>query len=62
MGVFARYSEWDKTAGNNADTEVEQIDLGFNYWLVENVVLKMDWADQSNGDGDSLNLGVGWSF
>ena len=62
LGVFARYSEWDKTAGNNADTEVEQIDLGFNYWLVENVVLKMDWADQSNGDGDSLNLGVGWSF
>lgn len=62
LGVFARYSEWDNSAGNDADTEVEQFDLGLNYWLVENVVLKMDWADQSNGDGDSFNLGVGWSF
>ncbi len=62
LGVFARYSEWDVTAGSNADTEVEQIDLGLNYWLVENVVFKVDWADQSNGDGDSFNLGLGWSF
>ncbi len=61
-GLFARYSEWDNNAGNSADTEVEQIDFGVNFWLVENVVLKMDWADQRNGDGDALNLGVGWSF
>lgn len=62
LGVFARYSEWDNSAGNNVDTEVEEISLGLNYWLVENVVLKMDLADQSNGDGDSVNLGIGWSF
>jgi hypothetical protein len=29
---------------------------------VENVVLKADWSDQQNGDGDSFNLGLGWSF
>lgn len=61
-GLFARFSEWDNNAGDAADTEVEQIDVGFNYWIVENVVLKVDWTDQSNGDGDSFNLGVGWSF
>lgn len=62
LGVFARYSEWDNSAGSNVDTEVEEISLGLNYWLVENVVLKVDLADQTNGDGDSVNLGVGWSF
>lgn len=63
FGVFARYSEWDNNAGSKAtDTEVEQVDIGLNYWIVENVVLKVDWADQSNGDGDSFNLGLGFSF
>lgn len=62
LGVFTRFSEWDTQAGDSADTEVEQFDVGFNYWLVENVVLKADWSDQQNGDGDSFNLGLGWSF
>lgn len=62
LGIFTRFSEWDTQAGDSADTEVEQFDVGFNYWLVENVVLKADWSDQQNGDGDSFNLGVGWSF
>ncbi len=66
LGLFARYSEWDNNAGDSAlinmDTEIEQIDFGLNFWLVENVVLKMDWANQRNGDGDSFNLGVGWSY
>lgn len=62
LGLFARYSEWDITAGGSADTEVEQIDVGFNFWIVERVVLKFDIADQRNGLGDSVNLGVAWSF
>ena len=61
LGFFARYSEWDNNAGDTADTEVEEWDLGFNFWLVENVVFKADWADQKNGQ-DSFNLGIGWSF
>jgi len=62
LGIFTRFSEWDTQAGDSVDTEVEQFDVGFNYWLVENVVLKADWSDQQNGDGDSFNLGLGWSF
>ncbi|RLA40955.1 MAG: porin [Gammaproteobacteria bacterium] len=60
-GFFVRYSEWDNNAGDNDDTKVEEWDLGVNFWLVENVVFKADWADQKNGE-DSFNLGVGWSF
>lgn len=62
LGLFTRYSKWDTQAGDSLDSEVEQFDLGFNYWLVENVVLKADWSDQQNGTGDGFNLGVGWSF
>lgn len=62
LGLFARYSEWDTQAGDPIDSEVEQFDVGFNYWLVPNVVLKADWADQRNGSGDGFNLGLGWSF
>ncbi len=62
LGLFARYSEWDTQAGDRVDSEVEQFDVGFNYWLVSNVVLKADWADQRNGSGDGFNLGLGWSF
>ncbi|MGK2914743.1 MAG: porin [Porticoccaceae bacterium] len=62
FGVFARYSQWDTAAGGSADTEVDQFDIGVNFWLVEHVVLKADLIDQSNGTGDSFNLGIGWSF
>lgn len=61
LGFFARYSEWDNNAGDSVDTEIEEWDLGLNFWLVENVVFKADWADQKNGE-DSFNLGIGWSF
>ncbi len=61
LGFFVRYSEWDNNAGDSVETEIEEWDLGLNFWLVENVVFKADWADQKNGE-DSFNLGVGWSF
>ena len=62
LGLFARYSEWDTQAGDRVDSEIEQFNVGLNYWLVTNVVLKADWADQRNGGGDGFNLGLGWSF
>lgn len=62
LGLFARYSQWDTRAGNSDDTEVEQIDWGLNFWLVDNVVLKADWSDTRNSSKDAFNLGVGWSF
>jgi len=61
LGLFVRYSEWDNNAGDSVETDIEEWDLGLNFWLVENVVFKADWADQKNGE-DSFNLGVGWSF
>lgn len=65
-GVFARYSEWDNTAGVSTNSEITQLDIGLNYWLTESVVLKVDYQDQDAPTGtsehDGLNLGVGWSF
>ncbi|MDC0640872.1 porin [Porticoccaceae bacterium] len=65
VGVFARYSEYDNLAGNSADTAVEQIDLGLNYWLHPNVVFKFDYQNQDapgNTGYDGINVGVGYSF
>lgn len=66
FGVFVRSNEYDNNAGNSADTEIEQVDYGFNYWLAETVVVKVDYSDVDRNDGtldnDSLNLGLGWSF
>ena len=67
LGFFVRFSEWDNQAGeSSADGEKQQYDIGFNYWLHENVVLKADYRHDNN-EGDSeefsgFNLGVGWSF
>lgn len=65
LGVFVRQNEYDNQAGNSVDTEVDQFDIGVNYWLVDNVVIKLDYSDEdkANGQGsDSVNLGLGWSF
>jgi porin-like protein len=65
LGIFARYSEWDNQAGDSSDTEKQQYDLGFNYWLDERVVLKADYMREDSETGGELrgfNLGVGWSF
>ncbi|MBD2858816.1 porin [Spongiibacter sp. KMU-158] len=63
LGVFVRQSEWDNKAGNSVDTEIEQTDVGVNYWLTPTVVLKADLTEQDGAkDDDAFNLGVGWSF
>ena len=63
LGFFARYSEWDNTAGLDLSEASEVVDYGLNYWLVPNVVFKADFSDVQNDDGnDSFNLGLGWSF
>lgn len=62
LGMFIRQSQWDNTANSAADTEIEQFDIGFNYWLMPTVVLKLDLSDQVNGSNDAVNLGLGWSF
>lgn len=66
LGVFVRYSEWDNQAGNSADSEYSQRDIGVNYYIVPTVVVKADLQQQDSPDGkdefDGFNLGVGWSF
>lgn len=63
LGVFARYAEWDNTAGSAADTRFNQTNLGLNYWPHENVVLKFDIVSRGGaGDDDGFNLGIGYMF
>lgn len=61
--VFARYQEWNNRAGGDADDN-EQIDIGLNYWPVEDVVFKFDYQFQNEtaGDHDGFNLGIGYQF
>lgn len=63
-GVFVRFNEWDNRAGDSAsDSEIEQVDVGVNYWPHPDVVLKLDFQDQDGAsDDDGFNLGVGYQF
>ena len=61
-----RYNQFDNNAGSSADTEQEQIDVGFNYWPHPDVVFKFDVQEQfgqkPGNDDDGFNLGVGYQF
>ena len=66
LGFFARYNEYDNTAGNSADTKFQQTDIGVNFWPHPDVVLKADYAILDNpvgiADDEIINLGVGFQF
>lgn len=67
FGLFARYSEWDNQAGSNAiDSEFEQFDAGVNWWPHRDVVIKVDYQDQSapsnQTERDGFNVGLGYQF
>jgi len=66
VGFFARYGEYDLTAGQQATSDKRrQWDLGMNYWLHENVVLKFDLQRQDNETGKNragFNIGLGYSY
>lgn len=62
LGIFARYSEVDPSRGDRPTEKTELIDVGFNYWLNPQVVLKADYQDSQEDGSDSFNLGVGWSY
>ncbi len=61
-GLFARYSNIDPRRGDKPSQETEQFDIGVNYWLNPNVVLKADYQNNLEAGDDAFNLGVGWSF
>lgn len=66
VGVFARYSRWDNTAGDNLDSKFNQLQFGLNYWPHPDVVLKADYqfddTPSSTSEDDRFNLGVGFQF
>ena len=62
-GVFTRYSVYNNNAGDRNALDIEQFDIGMNYWLTPTTVFKFDYQDQSEGGSDDgFNLGVGYSF
>lgn len=65
-GLFARYNIWDNQAGDDSDSEYQQTDLGVSFWPHRDVVIKLDYQDQSVPDGqneyDGVNLGIGYQF
>lgn len=65
-GVFARYNTWDNRAGDSADSEYAQVDMGVNYWPHKDVVIKFDYQDQDAPAGsseyDGFNIGIGYQF
>jgi len=66
IGIFARYNVWDNSVDSGKDSEYSQIDVGLNYWPDPNVVIKLDYQQQSAPTGkdayDGVNIGVGYQF
>jgi hypothetical protein len=65
IGVFARYNVWDNNAGSSNDTEFTQVNAGFNYWPIPDVVFKFDVQQQDNdsaSNDNGFNLGMGYQF
>lgn len=66
LGVFARLNQYDNTAGSSAGaSKKKQTDVGLNYWVDPNVVVKVDFQTQDNDGGknqNGFNLGMGYMF
>ncbi len=66
FGIFARYNFWDNSAGSDEDTEYTQLDIGLNYWLHPNAVVKLDYQIQDTPEGkdefNGFNVGLGYQF
>jgi len=65
-GFYGRYEDID---GARTQDQYSQWELGFNYWPVDDVVLKFDWRSrehslsaESGRDFDGFDLGVGYQF
>ena len=65
LGIFTRYGKFDSQAGDNTDSEEQEFDIGFNYWIHPDVVIKADYNQvslQEDSGDDRLNVGLGWQF
>jgi hypothetical protein len=68
VGVFGRVSQYkyaDLAAGSTAK-EYTEYNLGGNYWINENLVVKADYLNVEkkgeNGSTESYNFGFGWYY
>jgi hypothetical protein len=60
VGLFCRYNYYEYAKG-----DIDQIDVGVNFWPIDNVVFKADYSyidERGLPSEDVFNLGVGYSF
>jgi hypothetical protein len=69
MGVFVRRGKRDDNAGTKISGQTSnlttQTDVGANYWLNDNAVLKVDWETKKvfgKASVQGFNLGMGFQF
>jgi hypothetical protein len=65
FGIFARYNQWDNTAGSSSDSKMKQYNVGANFWPHPDVVLKADVQQQDNEgkkNDNGFNLGIGFQY
>ncbi|MFC4994208.1 hypothetical protein [Rubritalea tangerina] len=67
VGVFGRFSQlkYAKLSGSSSATESTEYNLGGNYWINENLVVKADYLNEDFKNKDtqkSLNFGFGWYY
>ena len=68
VGLFARYSKWDNGATEGSGSSaIKQADIGVNWWIDPQVVVKADYQFQNVGAAISneyrgFNLGLGYAF
>lgn len=62
-GFFARYGEYNTADGLSGSEAVEQFDVGANWYVHEDVVVKFDIMDQGGAKDDKgFNVGLGYQF
>jgi len=68
VGIFTRFSRYDNGASaGSGSSEIKQLDLGVNWWIDPQVVVKADYQVQSVGaaidnEYNGLNIGLGYAF
>ena len=69
FGAFYRFERTNERAASNVaaanDSATSRSLVGFNYWLTDNAVLKLDYQfedDDMDRDLDGFNVGIGWQF
>jgi hypothetical protein len=68
VGVFGRFSQYKyaELAEGSTAKEVTEYNLGGNYWINENLVVKADYMNQEvkgkAGGTESYNFGFGWYY